>query len=171
MITLGIATQTIVRKAILDRWLENSEHNRVQGWGRGEPGVEAAVEEMVEQAKQNNLIGYFKAGDPFGWVWQEDQGNRTVRLSLFFKPGISENDVTEAIRLTVDRIYDVSDFYRIEIRVVRSNWMLKSVLARVGFHREGELWASRWVGKHPQNEISLVVTPPHWKNISRKEVA
>ena len=172
MIQLAEVTPFLVRESMDHGWMADDELNRQQGFGRGAQGVRRAADLFIETTKSGESLGFYIEGKPVGWVRIEEVDTRTVRVAFFFAPGGSSQTNVDAIIRTVDRLFEVggeSGPYRVESRPLRSNKDTCRALSRAGFHREGELWASVWVGGHPQSTISYVATPPHWRQVRKSD--
>ena len=169
-VTLSSSPQYLVQTVLRDGWLEDGEHNRLFGFGRGEMGLEAALRSLRDGIKSGWIVGFYAALEPFGWCEIREAKHQTAKMKVFLCPSVMADEQVseEALGLLVSRFYGKPRVaYRLELRTMEYNRPLNRIVADCGWHREGVLWASRWVAGQPQSEVQWVMTPPHWKNVRK----
>ena len=164
--------QVAARAAVEEGWYEDSSHNRIMGYGKGEVGCTRAIEHLAEgiESVDPNLkvLGVYDGIKPMGLMWLVYKGDpkRTAEIHATFsqKPGVNRC-MLEAFEKLLSNLFS-NGVYRVEAEPLRINKDMIQFLRHYGFKQEGIKRSAYWMDNNDYDTVLLRMLRREW---TRKE--
>jgi len=172
-VALGPVDDALRAALVEEGWLEDSETNRLLGYGKGLPGIVALQEQVVGAIQGENgsgSLGIYRGGEPVGLIVlvQAPAPRRSVRFTMLMPAKVRGRGIAPtALALLCDRVLVAARAYRLEAELLAGNKAAIKWLRHEGFTQEGFHKHSWWSDDSPHSTVLLRMLAPQWRRLQK----